>query len=222
MPVFATWSKPEGPDPLSILAHQLRRRFPPNRSLLRGARSFYSTAPPEGSLVFRPFRPGFWNRGPSKPKPSDVLRPFLGEPLLRPALLTRSHEEIQEPRRAREEHSSGASSRLAREEPKPLPFLPAEIGPLVTCRALVPLPALGEAGTAVPITPAQCTPHPSRESEIFGVEPVDNGDIGYNIRNLLQFARSAAVRLPFRSLQLTSEGCPKPPPSPTIRPICAA
>jgi hypothetical protein len=48
---------------------------------------------------------------------------------------------------------------------KLFPFPPAEIGPLVTCRALVPLPALGEAGTAVPITQAPCTPRPSRESE---------------------------------------------------------
>jgi len=46
------------PYPLSILAHQLRRRFPPNSSLLRGARPIYQTARPEGSLVFRPFRPG--------------------------------------------------------------------------------------------------------------------------------------------------------------------
>jgi hypothetical protein len=30
--------------------------------------------------------------------------------------------------------------------------LPAEIGPLVTCRFRLPLPAPGEAGTAVPIT----------------------------------------------------------------------
>ena len=40
MPVFVTWS-PENPkapnDPLSILAHQLRRRFPSDRSLRRGA-----------------------------------------------------------------------------------------------------------------------------------------------------------------------------------------
>jgi hypothetical protein len=74
--------------PLSILAHQLRRRFPPNNSLFRGAGSIYQTARPEGSLVFRPFRPGVWNRSPSKPKPSSVPRPFLGRPLLRPASLT--------------------------------------------------------------------------------------------------------------------------------------
>ena len=125
------------PYPLSILAHQLRRRFPPNSSLLRGARSIYQTARPEGSLVFRPFRPGVWNRSPSKPKPSNVLRPFLGNPLSRPASLTRSHKETQEPRRAtgrflfRRLFPTGSvqTRRL-------FPILPAEIGPLVTCRAL--------------------------------------------------------------------------------------
>jgi hypothetical protein len=59
MPVFVTWSKPEGPDPLSILAHQLRRRFRSNSSLLRGAKPVYQTARPEGSLVLRPVRPAF-------------------------------------------------------------------------------------------------------------------------------------------------------------------
>src|SRR5207342_1207384 len=46
--------------------------------------------------------------------------------------------------------------------------LPAEIGPLVTCRTRLLSPALGEAGTAVPITQAPCTSVPSRGSEIFG------------------------------------------------------
>jgi hypothetical protein len=88
--VRSTWSLPENRSRprFSILAHQLRRRFPPNRSLFRGARPIYQTAPPEGSLVFRPFRPGVWNRSPSKPKPSSVPRPFLGRPLSRPASLT--------------------------------------------------------------------------------------------------------------------------------------
>jgi hypothetical protein len=45
--------------PLSILAHQLRRRFPSCRSLFRGARLLYSTALPGGSLVFPVARPGF-------------------------------------------------------------------------------------------------------------------------------------------------------------------
>src|SRR6478752_9520088 len=51
------WSKPEGPDPLSILAHQLRRRFLSGNSLVRGAKSTYLTARPEGSLVIRSIRP---------------------------------------------------------------------------------------------------------------------------------------------------------------------
>ena len=106
------------PYPLSILAHQLRRRIPPNRSLLRGARSFYSTAPPEGSLVFRPFRPVFWNRSSSKPKPSSVPRPFLGRPLLRPASLTDNPKTIRSRVALEEDDSSGASSRLARSEPE--------------------------------------------------------------------------------------------------------
>jgi hypothetical protein len=54
--------------PLSILAHQLRRRFPSDRSLRRGALTFYRTALPEGSLVFRcpacPLRTQFSNRSP--------------------------------------------------------------------------------------------------------------------------------------------------------------
>jgi len=44
--------------PLSILAHQLRRRFPPCISLFRGARLTYSTTWPESSLVVRSARPG--------------------------------------------------------------------------------------------------------------------------------------------------------------------
>ena len=133
----------------SILAHQLRRRIPPNRSLLRGARSIYSTARPEGSLVFRPFRPGVWNRSPSKPKPSSVPRPFLGCPLPRPALLTRTsspHEEnpeLREPRRATGRQLFRRLFPAGPERTRKLfPFLPAEIGPLVTCRTFLPLPAL--------------------------------------------------------------------------------
>ena len=51
--------KTRRPDPLSILAHQLRRRFLSNNSLLRGAQPVYQTARPEGSLVLRPIRPAF-------------------------------------------------------------------------------------------------------------------------------------------------------------------
>ena len=53
----------------------------------------------------------------------------------------------------KEDHLFRRLSRLARIEPESsFPCLPAEIGPLVTCRTRLPLLALGEAGTAVPIT----------------------------------------------------------------------
>jgi hypothetical protein len=136
-------------DPLSILAHQLRRRFPSCNSLLRGALPIYSTALPEGSLVFRPAGPGAPETFDPKtehlsgPKPPDVLRPFLGQPLLRPASLTEIPRNPGSRVALEKTDSSGASSRLA-----PLPFpkkfqqcLPAEIGPLVTCRIFIPLPA---------------------------------------------------------------------------------
>ena len=42
----------------------------------------------------------------------------------------------------------------------------------------------GEAGTAVPITCSPCTCQPSRKSEKWGEQPVDNGDIGNNHMNL--------------------------------------
>jgi hypothetical protein len=136
-------------DPLSILAHQLRRRFPSNNSLLRGAVLTYLTAPPEGSLVFRPARPGTPETFDPKtehlsgPKPPDVLRPFLGQSLLRPASLTEVPKNPRNRVALEKNDSSGASSRLA---PLPLPkepwqCLPAEIGPLATCRIFFPLPA---------------------------------------------------------------------------------
>ena len=135
--------------PLSILAHQLRRRFPSGNSLLRGATLTYSTAPPEGSLVFRPAWPGAPETSDPKtehlsgPKPPDVLRPFLGQPLLRPASLTEIPRNPGSRVALEKIDSSGASSRLA---PLPLPkepwqCLPAEIGPLVTCRIFFPFPA---------------------------------------------------------------------------------
>ena len=97
--------------------------------------------------------------------------------------------------------SSGASSRLAPER----------------TRKLSPLPAGGdrnfgtyrprEAGTAVPITGAPCTPRPSRESEKFGKKPVDNGDIGNNNWNQIETAPGRAIRLPLRSPCPTSAKC---------------
>jgi len=80
--------------PLSILAHQLRRRFPSNSSLLRGAQPIYSSCNPEDC---RSFDPSSLTR---KSKPSDVLRPFLGRSLLRPALLLNDPRTILKPRRA--------------------------------------------------------------------------------------------------------------------------
>ena len=64
-----------------------------------------------------------------------------------------------------------------------------------------------EAGTAVPITTATCTPPPSRKSEKWVEKPVDNGDIGNNSRNLFRFAGIACLRLPFRSPPPTSTQC---------------
>jgi hypothetical protein len=150
---------------------------------------FYSTAPPEGSLVFRrpacPLRtstaePKSRNRNP----PAKAVRcsaALLGIT----ALASRfAHQVPRNPGAASRERRSPLPAPLPgwpRKEPESsLHCLPAEIGPLVTCRALVPLPALGEAGTAVPITHTPCTSLPSRGSEKCGKKPVDNGDIGNN------------------------------------------
>jgi hypothetical protein len=178
-------------DPLSILAHQLRRRFPSCSSLVRGANLTYLTAPPEGSLVFQSDRPAETSiRRPSfRRKPPDVLRPFLGNPLSRPASLTFLvlSEEIggREPRRAtgrflfRRLFPAGPEK-----NPKVLP-MPAG-GDRSFCR--LPRPSCrfrpsGEAGTSVPITWSPCTSVPSRKSKKCGEKPVDNGDIGNNSRN---------------------------------------
>ena len=75
-----------------IQAHQLRRRFPSDNSLRRGDRPFTGPRHPRVRLSFN-------YRCLAKPKPSDVPRPFLGRPLLRPALLFRPKS--SEPRRAR-------------------------------------------------------------------------------------------------------------------------
>ena len=188
---------------------------------MRGAKPTYQTARPEGSLVFRPFRPGVWNRSPSKPKPSSVPRPFLGRPLSRPASLTDDPETIR--------------SRVALEEDRLFRRLfPA--GPAsaprsfnIACRRRSDLwsPAASsfrcrlseEAGTAVPITHAPCTPSPSRGSEKCGEKPVDNVDIGHNLGNLFQAPISAALRLPFRSPLPTSFKCLNHQPSSPIRHI---
>jgi len=85
--------------PLSILAHQLRRRFLSDRSLLRGARWIYLTAPPEGSLVFRSARPAIEPK--SSVKAVRCSTALLGVTTLASRFAHRSSEKPQEPRRAR-------------------------------------------------------------------------------------------------------------------------
>jgi hypothetical protein len=95
--------------------------------------------------------------------------------------------------------------------PAPLPGWPEKNrSPSHSCRrrsdlwspaASATVAGLGEAGTAVPITCSPCTCVPSRKSEKYAVDPVDNGDIGHNCRNLFRFAESARalVAVPFSS-----------------------
>ena len=148
LPVFVTWllkTLKALTNPLSILAHQLRRRFP--SELLPLARSpadlLDCAARRLACLSTCPAWPEFDPKTELQPKPPDVPRPFLGKPLLRPALLTKVPKNPRN-RVAREAiPSSGASYQLAPQEPESSSHcLPAEIGPLVTCRTLLPLPAL--------------------------------------------------------------------------------
>jgi len=169
--VFATWSKPEGPDPLSILAHQLRRRFPSNSSLVRGARPTYLTARPEGSLVFRSVRPAP-NSGPKTltcgenrpmfrgPSWDDLYRVPLRSPPASPPrrLAVGSRVARQEDHLFRRLFPAGPDK-----NPKALTnCLPAEIGPLVTCRTVLPLPAFWRGRDRRPDHP--CTMLPRIES----------------------------------------------------------
>ena len=83
--------------PLSILAHQLRHRFPSCSSLFRGTRLIYWTTWPESSLVVRSARPGR-NRDSSQNRPM-----FCGpswEILYRVPLRSPSPRGGREPRRA--------------------------------------------------------------------------------------------------------------------------
>ena len=147
------------PDPLSILAHQLRRRFPSDRSLLRGARPIYSTAPPESSPVFRPVRPFHESPSSEELKPSGQSRPIFrgpswGDRSRVPLRSPKSREGPQEPRRTR---GNFLFRRLfpagPGKNPKALP---------IACRrrsVLLPLPRpscrcrlSGETGTSAPIT----------------------------------------------------------------------
>jgi hypothetical protein len=99
--------------PLLVPGSPAQASHPTELLPLARSRSTYSTARPEGPLVFRPVRPVFGNRGPSKPKPSSVPRPFLGRPLSRSASLTEGPRTIRNRVALEEEDSSGASSRLA-------------------------------------------------------------------------------------------------------------
>ncbi len=148
---------------------------------------------------------------PRQPKPSDVLRPFLGRPLLRPASLTKLPRGESGSRVALEKiNSSGASSRLAP----------------VRTRKLFPMPAGGDrtfGHLPHPLAVAgswrgrdrrpdhlssPCTLVPSRKSEKCAFDPVDNVDIGHNRRNLFAIPPNRRRhRLPFRSPPPTSAKC---------------
>jgi hypothetical protein len=137
--------------PLSILAHQLRRRFPSCSSLFRGVRLIYSTTWPEGSLVVR-------SAGPGRNRNSGQNRPMFCGPsweiLYRVPLRSPSPRGGREPRRA-----TGRSlfRRLFPAGPtRTRKFSPLPAGgdrtfghlPRPSCR----FRPSGEAGTAVPIT----------------------------------------------------------------------
>ena len=160
-------------------------------------------------------RPGLLRDRNPRSKPSDALRPFLGRPLLRPALSTEpqtSRGRLEHPPNRVALEEDQLFRRLIPADPKKNPK-----EPLTACRRRSDLwsPAASscrcqlsdEAGTAVPITSSQCTSRPSRKSEKWVLKPVDNGDIGNNPRNLFRIARIACLRLPFRSPPPTSGKC---------------
>src|SRR4051812_30410311 len=88
-------------NPLSILAHQLRRRIPSNSSLgeEEPARST-KTARPEGSLVSRPTRPSFLKPKSLEAKTVRCSTALLGPTTLASPFAHRRSEGRQEPRRA--------------------------------------------------------------------------------------------------------------------------
>jgi hypothetical protein len=209
MPVFVTWSQnPKAPDPLSILAHQLRRRFPSNNSLVRGAGLLYSSAPPEGSLLVRSIQPGTRTEVPGQNRPM-FHGPSWGDRSCVPLCFQYLRRATRNRVALEAISSSGASSRLAPKRTRKLSPLPAgrdrTFGhlPHPSCR----FRPSGEAGTAVPITQEPCTFRPSRGSKKFGNKPVDNGDIGNNRRNLSSRPICGGTRLPFRSPPPTSAKC---------------
>jgi hypothetical protein len=137
-------------DPLSILAHQLRRRFLSDRSLLRGARPTYQTTWPEGSLVFRSVRPAIG------PKPS-VKTVRCSAALLGMTPLASRFAHLPLP--LRRAWRSGAASRLRktslpaplpgwpRKEPKPFPIACRRRSVLLSPAAsFLPLPAFRGGG----------------------------------------------------------------------------
>ena len=108
LPVFVTWL-------INLAVYQTRSRswltssgvasHPTAPSVRRSRFDLLDCAARRfAGLSFAPARHS--RASPSMPKPSDVLRPFLGRPLLRPALLTEPSKspegdpEIREPRRA--------------------------------------------------------------------------------------------------------------------------
>ena len=140
--------KPEGPDPLSILAHQLRRRFLSHSSLVRGANRPTRLRGPRVRWSFDPsglllnLDPKTEIRGENRPMfhgPSWVDHSCV--PLCSPQIPRRR----QSGNRVALEGRSTLPAPLTgwpRKEPESSSHcLPAEIGPLVTCRTVLPLPA---------------------------------------------------------------------------------
>jgi len=208
-------------NPLSILAHQLRRRCPSNSSLRREARSTYQTARPEGSLVLRSFRPGIGTSILANRHSAAQNHPMFGGP----SWVDHSCVPLCSPHRQfPTRRSRKRGNRVALEEDRLfrrlLPTDPEKNPKALStaCRRRSDLwsPAApscrcrpsGEAGTAVPITLEPCTFGPSRESEKFGKKPVDNGDIGNNAGTFLR----VAVRLLEAPRVPTSAKCLNPQP----------
>jgi hypothetical protein len=99
LPVFVTWLKPEGPDPLSILAHQLRRRFRSGISLFRETLLTYRLRGPKARWSFD--RPGL-ERTVIPTKITRFSTALLGKSPIVSRFAHRNSEEFQEPRRTSE------------------------------------------------------------------------------------------------------------------------
>jgi hypothetical protein len=134
-------------NPLSILAHQLRRRFPSNSSLLKrspidlpgcAARRFAGRSIVPACLgisILANLRPAA--------KTARCSTALLGETTLASRFASSAPKCFPKPRRARGEFPLPAPlpdwPRLRSEELRHC--LPAEIGSLATCRSILPLPA---------------------------------------------------------------------------------